>query len=103
MVEHPDYLEFLFLSGQKDPVVIVDGQFQHHQSPDCPFYIFRQCALNYLDSLNAKIEDRTADILMIWVLVHGLAVLLAKQSVKYSGDYLDLVAKMVNEKLRFES
>jgi AcrR family transcriptional regulator len=103
MVEHPDYLEFLFLSGEKYPVVIVNGEFQNTDSPDCPFSIFKKCAQNFLDSLDAKIVDRTDDILMLWVFVHGLAVLIAKQSVKYSGDYLDLVAKMINEKLRFET
>jgi AcrR family transcriptional regulator len=103
MVEHPDYLDFLFLSGQKDPVIIIDGEFQHTDSPDCPFCIFKKCALNYLGSLNSEIADVTDVILMLWAFVHGLAVLIAKQSVKYSGDYLELVAKMIDEKLRFES
>jgi AcrR family transcriptional regulator len=101
MVEHPDYLEFLFLKGQKEPVVMTHDEIQHNFSTDCSFTIFKQTALNYLGSINSKSEDRTVDILTMWVVVHGLAVLLVKQNISYSGDYLDLVAKIFHEKLRF--
>ncbi len=101
MVENPDYLKFLFLSGQKAPILIRDGEFADDREITS-FTIFKNSAMEYLRSINANAEDRAVDILTMWSLVHGFAVLMANQSIEYSGDYQAAVSKMIREKLRFE-
>lgn len=100
MVENPEYLKFLFLSNHDvTPVLFREGEIIHED--DTTFAVFAQSAVNYLVSRNAAIADRAVDILTMWCVVHGLAVLIVNNSIAYSGDYLELIEKILREKLQF--
>lgn len=100
MVENPDYLKFLFLSENDCPIVINHNGFSHEEIDS--FSLFRNCAENYLASINSKTEDIAASTLSMWSLVHGLAVLLVNKSIIYEGDYLELVTKVITQALNIK-
>lgn len=96
-VENPDYLKFLFLSDFDFSVEIEDDTFIYCK--DDPFGIFKDTAQNYLTSNSSNYEENILDIFTMWSLVHGIAVLIANKNVKYKGDYLALVDKILDENL----
>ncbi|MDP4089690.1 MAG: hypothetical protein Q8930_10530, partial [Bacillota bacterium] len=68
-------------------------------SKDASFEIFRKSAEYYLDSIHQARELYYVDTLVMWSLVHGIALLISKKSIVYDGDYMELVDKMLNEKI----
>lgn len=98
LVENPEYLKFIFLSGNNFPINIKDGDFSYEDSS--PFHVFKTSANNYLNHINARSKNRVLDILAMWSMVHGIAVLLVNNSIIYDGNYLDLVSKMIEDKLK---
>lgn len=100
MVENPDYLKFIFLSGNDWPIKIINDTFCYIENS--PFLVFKKCSENYLNHVNAPTESRVVDILAMWSLVHGLAVLIVNKSIIYDGDYLNLVATIIIDKLNIK-
>lgn len=98
MVENPDYLKFLFLSDFNYTTVIDNNQFIT-PNKDSAFKIFEESAKAFLASNNSNTEDAYLDILTMWSIVHGISVLLANKSIEYTGDYMDLVDKMLKSEL----
>lgn len=99
MVNNPDHLKFLFFSDFGLPVELDKESFSHKE--DCPFSIFKKSAINYLESISSNSNDHAINVLSMWGMVHGLAVLMANNSVRFEGDFLDLVGRILNEKLKF--
>ncbi len=99
MVENPEYLKFLFLNNEKPRVIIHKSSFLVNKKQ--PFCIFETCATNYLDYIGAKKEGRIYVILAMWSLVHGIAVLIVNNNVKFEENYLDYVTKMITSLLIF--
>jgi AcrR family transcriptional regulator len=100
MVDNPDYSKFIVSFKQYyDPMLIKDSRLLSDDSEGV-FEIFKKSALNYLHSLNPHLENPVIDLLTMWGVVHGLAVLIANKSIAYSGDYLNLVEKILSEKLK---
>lgn len=98
MVENPEYLKFLFLTEHKYPVRLDCNKLCHPS--ETPFDIFKKSAENYLTSINSDKDKYYLDILAMWSLVHGISLLIGHNAISYEGDYLDLVDKMLNEKLK---
>lgn len=94
MVENPDYLKFLFLNNFIKPIVIDKSEISC--TSGSAFEVFKNSALRYLNYIN-KNENLSLDILTMWSIVHGIAMLLANGSVSYSGDYMELVDQMLNK------
>lgn len=97
MVENPDYFEFLFLGTLKHNVQI-DAYNQAGYFSQ-PFNIFKNSAINYLKSINVKKEDFTDNITAMWAMVHGLSVMFVNRTVVYDTNSLDLVEKILSQKL----
>lgn len=97
MVENPEYLKFLFLSNHHCPIIMEDQKFFYEDK--IPFGIFKESAASYLDSLNLDKDIYPLEILAMWSLVHGLATLISNKNIEYQGDYLQLVEKVLLEKL----
>lgn len=98
MVENPDYLKFLFLSPKNKNIDILHESDRGNNS----YYIFEKSAINYLKSINANTEDRDVDILTLWSIIHGFTVLLVNDNLmKLPDNYLEVVEKMILEKLNF--
>lgn len=97
MVEEPEYLNFMFLSDNSCPVKIKDNKF--YQKELSAFGVFKNSAENFFKDINLDKSLYTEKTLTMWSLVHGVAILIAKNSIEYDGDYLELVEKMIKEGL----
>ncbi len=98
MVENPDYFRFMFLTNHYSPIHFT-GESIEIDERHSGFNISLKCAEDFFDSINLEKEKRAMAFLSIWSLAHGSTVMLIHGTVAYSGDYLELVAKMLKEKL----
>lgn len=100
MVENPDYLKFLFMSPNNKNIGILHESDRGNNS----YYVFEKCAINYLESIGAKPEDRDIDTLTLWSVIHGFTVLLVNGNlIKIPDNYLEVVEKIIREKLDFKN
>lgn len=99
MVENPDYFRFLFLGYVKHNISFDNMQYESHEFN--AFNIFRNTAINYLKSINISKEDYNIDIITMWTMVHGIAVMLVNNTIKTDLDYNILVERIITEKLKF--
>ena len=99
MVENPDYLKFAFLQNSESEIVIEENQLRSVEYGS--FNVFKNCAVDYLKSINVKDEEYAQDIIAMWSMVHGLAIMLSNKTFKYKGDYLQLVENILRKNLKF--
>ena len=99
MVENPDYLKFAFLRNSESEIVIEENKLRSVEYGS--FNIFKNCALDFLKSINVKEEEYAQDIIAMWSMVHGLATMLSYKTFVYKGDYLELVEKILIKNLKF--
>lgn len=99
MVENPDYLKFAFLRNDGCEIAIENNELNDRGYGS--FSIFRNCAEDYLKSISAKKEDYARDIIAMWAMVHGLAVMLSNKTITCNGDYLKLVEDIIRKNLKF--
>lgn len=97
MVENPDYLKFLFMN----PGLCQLASKLNNTTPPDPYQIFKASAIRYLEFLNASPQSREVDILSMWSIVHGYAMLLVNNNIPLSQDYLQIADQMLREKLCF--
>lgn len=93
MIDNPEYLKFMFLSDNSSSIKIEDDKF--YGMKDNAFKVFKDCAENYLKTLNLDENQYMEKTLAMWSLVHGSALLIAKRNIEYNGDYLELVERMI--------
>lgn len=97
MVENPDYLKFIFFSGNDCPIIVKNNKFSYTENNN--FDILKKCAENYIKSINSKTEDMVIEILTMWSLVHGITLLIVNKNIIYEGNYLNLVEKLITNML----
>ena len=97
MVENPDYFKFIFLTDHHNPILIKDDVFVIREGH--PFEIARKCTADYYTSINLDEKYWAVETLAFWSLIHGFAVLMVHNTISYSGDYLDLIERMLKERL----
>lgn len=93
MVENPEYLKFMFLSDNAYPIKIEGDKFPDNE--DDAFGVFRSSAERFFKE--AKLDENLymQKTLTLWSMVHGIAILIIKNSIEYKGDYLVLVESMI--------
>lgn len=98
MVENPDYMRFIFINPSHKRINLI------HESDDStdPYQIFKKSSLCYLEWLKANPQDQTVDVLTMWSLVHGYAMLLVNDNIDIPDNYLEIMDKMLREKLHFK-
>lgn len=96
MIENPEYLKFMFLSDGKFSVNIGDGKFDVE---DAAFELFKDSSEKYLKEINLDEKLHQQKILAMWSLIHGLTILIAQKSIKYNGNYLDLVEEIIKNNI----
>ncbi|GAA0063722.1 TetR/AcrR family transcriptional regulator [Clostridium sp. CTA-1] len=99
MVENPDYLRFLFLNNYKYEIIVDENKLETKISG--AFGLFKNSAIEYLKSINVKREEYAQDVIAMWSMVHGIAVMLANRTFIYNGDYLELVENIIYKNLKF--
>ncbi len=97
MVENPDYMRFIFINPSHKSINIVPVP----DSETDPYQIFKKSALGYLEWLEVNPQDQAVDILTMWSLVHGYSMLLVNGNIAIPENYLEVIDKMLREKLRF--
>lgn len=93
MVENPQYLKFMFLADNEHPIKIKNNKFYHYEGS--AFEVFKKCSEEFFKEINLDENlyiDRT---LVMWSMVHGIALLISKKSIEYEGNYLELVERMI--------
>ncbi len=98
MVENPDYMKFIFISPNHKSIGI--GNMPDYCTD--PYQVFKNSALRYLEWLKANPQDQAVDILTMWSIVHGYSMLLVNNNISIPGDYLEIMDKMLREKLSFK-
>ncbi|MDF2988528.1 MAG: putative transcriptional regulator [Eubacterium sp.] len=98
MVENPDYMRFIFINPSQKHINMI------HESDCCtdPYQIFKKSAVRYLEWLKANPQDQAVDILTMWSLVHGYSMLLVNDNIDVPDNYLEVMDKMLREKLLFK-
>jgi AcrR family transcriptional regulator len=99
MVENPDYLKFAFLQNYESEIVIEEEKLINVEYGS--FNVFKDCAIDFFESINVKEEKYAQDIIAMWSMVHGLATMLSYKTFVYKGDYLELVEKILRKNLNF--
>lgn len=97
MVENPDYFKFIFLTDHHNPIMIYDDKFVIREGH--PFELARKCAGDYYSSINLDEKEQTEETLSLWGMIHGFAALLVHNTISYSGDYMDLIERMLDTQL----
>lgn len=102
--ENPEYLRLIFLSDIKkripmDGDLSINGPcFTVESSTLHPFDILYGTVERYSQLIQDKTKksvDQSALLLYCWGMVHGISILIARKEFPYSGDYLDLVRKIL--------
>lgn len=99
MVENPDYLKFAFLQNCESEIVIQENKLRSTEYGS--FNVFKNCAIEFLKSINIKEEEYARDIIAMWSMVHGIATMLSYKTFVYNGDYLELVENILRKNLKF--
>ena len=99
MVENPDYLKFAFLQNLNDEIVVSEDKFGGNKYK--AFSVFENCASDFFKSINIKEEEYVRNIIAMWSMVHGLAVMLSNKTIVYEGDYVELAENILRKNLKF--
>lgn len=97
MVENPDYFKFIFLTDHHNPIIVKDDVFVIRAGH--PFEMARKCAADYYASINLDEKEHAMETLSWWGMIHGFAVLMVHNTISYSGDYMDLIERMLSKQL----
>ncbi|TCO72198.1 TetR/AcrR family transcriptional regulator [Marinisporobacter balticus] len=97
MVENPECLKFMFLSDNAYPVRIEDDKFPDDKVG--AFGVFKDSAERFFKEMKLDENLYMQKTLLLWSMVHGLAILIIKNSIEYKGDYLVLVESMIRTSL----
>jgi AcrR family transcriptional regulator len=97
MVENPEHFKFIFLTNHNNPIQIKNNVFT--QEDRWPIFIFKKLLTSYHKSINSDTGDWSTGAITLWSLVHGLSVMLIHNTISYEGDYLELVSRMLTEKI----
>ncbi len=97
MVENPEHFKLMFLSDNVYSIRIEDDKF--YSDKDSAFGVFKDSSERYFKEINLNKNLYMQKTLTMWSLVHGIAILIAKKSIEYNGDYLVLVERMIKSSI----
>lgn len=99
MVDNPDYLKITFLGEFfKDAVKLENNNFVSEFEA---FNILKRNAIKEFKIHNIDEKYYSRDILSMWAMVHGIAVMLANRTFNYDGDIDSLVEDILRNNMRF--
>ncbi|MGN0144831.1 MAG: TetR/AcrR family transcriptional regulator [Clostridium sp.] len=98
MVSNPDYLKILFLSDFKTKIKIsnvnIDSKYE-------AFNILRNSAIREFKMYGVKEEDYSRNIVAMWSMVHGLAIMIANETIICDGDIGEFVENILVNNMKF--
>ena len=87
--EHPNYFQFLFYNS--DVIIDLDNESADGYPP---FALFRDTVYAFLDGSGLPPSAKKQILIALLSQVHGVTALLTNPRIKYSGDWLDIIAAM---------
>jgi AcrR family transcriptional regulator len=99
MVENPDYLQFAFLKKSDSNIVVEENKLNNVDYRS--FNVFKECAVDFLRSIDVKEDEYAQNIIAMWSMVHGLSTMLAYKTFVYEGNYIELVENILRNNLKF--
>ncbi|MGL4820186.1 MAG: TetR/AcrR family transcriptional regulator [Bacilli bacterium] len=100
MVENPDYMKFLFLNSSIETICYADGQFL--KSEEMAFEIFKNCAEAMFREAGLPPAVYGMNVLTMWSVVHGYALLVAKKNLDVGEDYVGVLMQMLTSRVRVD-
>lgn len=98
MVSNPDYLKILFLSDFETKINISKGNIHSEYNA---FNILRDGAVREFKTVGIKEEDYSRNIVAMWAIVHGLAIMIANKTIVYEGDIGEFVEDILIHNMTF--
>lgn len=99
MVENPDYLQFAFFKKSDSNIVIEENKLNNVDYRS--FNVFKECAVDFLRSIDVKEQEYAQNIIAMWSMVHGLSAMLVYKTFVYEGNYIELVENILRNNLKF--
>ena len=98
MIDNPDYLKVLFLSDFETKIMIKDGNIE---SEFTAFNIFKVNAIRAFKMCGIREDEYSRNIIAMWAMVHGIAIMIANKTVIYDGDVEKLVEDILMHNIKF--
>lgn len=98
MVANPDYLKILFLSDFETKIKISNGDINSEYEA---FNILRNSAIREFKMYGIKEEDYARNIVAMWSMVHGLAIMIANRLIICDGDIGEFVEDILVNNMKF--
>lgn len=98
MVANPDYLKILFLSDFQTEIILNNGKIESDYGA---FNILKDTAVKAFKFSNIKEDDYARNIIAMWAMVHGLAIMIANKTIIYSGDIEKFVEDILENNMKF--
>lgn len=98
MVKNPDYLKLLFLSEFEAKIMIKEGNIESEFNA---FNILKVNAIKAFKMCGIKEEDYTRNIIAMWAMVHGIAIMIANKTIIYDGDVEKLAEDILIHNMKF--
>lgn len=98
MVKNPDYLKLLFLSEFETKIMIKEGNIESEFNA---FNILKVNATKAFKMCGIKEEDYTRNIIAMWAMVHGIAIMIANKTIIYDGDVEKLAEDILIHNMKF--
>ena len=98
MVKNPDYLKLLFLSEFETKIMIKEGNIESEFNA---FNILKVNAIKAFKMCGIKEEDYTRNIIAMWAMVHGIAIMIANKTIIYDGDVEKLAEDILIHNMKF--
>jgi AcrR family transcriptional regulator len=98
MVKNPDYLKILFLSDFETKIMINNGEINSEYEA---FNILKNNAIKAFKMSGIKEDEYARNIVAMWAMVHGIAIMIANKTVVYDGDISIFVEEILKDNMKF--
>ncbi|MBE6063169.1 MAG: TetR/AcrR family transcriptional regulator [Clostridium butyricum] len=102
MVENYDYLRYLFFNnyGSITKSIIVEKD-EIEKNDYKTFNLFRKAAEECMRYKKVNEKMYSQDVIAMWAMVHGLAIMIANNNFNYEGSYMELVESILRNNIKF--
>ncbi len=98
MVENPDYFRYIFLTSHERKIVVTADDIVFTEE-DHPFSVSKNYAKEFFERFHDNETDWVLDFISLWSQIHGLTLLLVKDTLRFQGDYLPYADRMIEKYL----
>ncbi|MDL2229186.1 TetR/AcrR family transcriptional regulator [Treponema sp. OttesenSCG-928-L16] len=97
-LEHPEYFRFFMFQGGFE----IDLTDITRESAYRPFEVYKNAALELMDSWEIAPANRVQSLMAMWGMVHGITSMAVLKSISYDGDWKLLLGKILKENIHVQ-